>query len=75
MVFLLPIVISVVKTKLTNIRSLNKKTNGGLVMYYSNGNYEAFAHPEKPVSTSFRNYPKSAVENSPFNRLNSLQLC
>lgn len=48
MVFLLPIVISVVKTKLTNIRSLNKKTNGGLVMYYSNGNYEAFAHPEKP---------------------------
>ena len=48
MKFLLIIVIFLIKGKLKSVGDSNNNTYGGMIMYYSSGNYEAFAHPEKP---------------------------
>ena len=36
--------LKIIKTCFYNLKNLR----GGIIMYYSNGNYEAFAHPRKP---------------------------
>jgi len=48
MAFLLIIVNFVIENKIKDTRNLNNNTDGGMIMYYSSGNYEAFARPEKP---------------------------
>lgn len=42
------IVIFLIKGKLRSVVNSNNNAHGGMIMYYSSGNYEAFARPEKP---------------------------